>query len=302
MTYTTTRNRPDGELVSPGSDAAATIEAARAAVSPTEITVLDDDSGDVELRLYGWHPDEGAVRIDTVDLEQRRDHPRAKTGAIRVATPEALVRYARRHAHDVCTTLWADIDAGKLTVVLNDHEDGHEDALAGWGDHRVEMALQRSPEWKAWQAINDRLMGQVELAEFLEEHYLEVLQPDGSTLIEVTQTFHATSGAQFKSAQRLDSGEQRLVYEENIEARAGRNQSTEIPTDLKIGLRPWVGVDPVAVDAKFRFRVRDGGLGLAVKLLRLDEVSRDAVTEACLAVEQELGLDAIEGTVPPARR
>lgn len=221
-----------------------------------------------------------------------------------VATPQALVTYARRHLDERASTLWGDIDAGQITVVFNDHADqiGPTDPAAGWADHRAALQLQRPPEWKAWTGIDSRWLSQVDLAEFLEEHLLEVVQPDGSTLLEVTQTFYATTGARFKSSQQLHSGEQRLVYEEDVQARAGRTSHVEVPTDLTVRLRPWLGVDPVYIPAKFRFRVRDGGLSLGVKLLYLDDVSRTAVEDALATVSHELGLPAIQGTAPSARR
>lgn len=286
-----------------GSDAAVVAATARASTSPVEIHVDDHTDRPAELRVYGFDPDDGHQLIDTVDLERRRAHPASKTGDIRVNTPEALIRYARRHLNVDFSTLWGDIDGGRITVVLNDHGDlvaGQDDP--GWADHRASLQLDRSSEWKAWTSICGQELSQVELAEFLEEHLLEVVDPDGSTLLEITQTFHATSDVRFKSSQRLHSGEQQLIYEEDVQASAGATGQATIPTEITVALRPWVGVDPVEVKASFRFRVRAGQLVLGVKLLRLDEVSRDAVSEALAAVAAELDLDPIEGTAPGPRR
>jgi uncharacterized protein YfdQ (DUF2303 family) len=285
------------------SEAAAVVAVARASVAPIEVTVTDDDDHGLELRLYGVDGSGGHRLVETVDLEKVRDAPRSKRGEVKVATPAALVTYAERHTDEECSTLWAELDAGRLTVIINDHgSDLDGTAEPGWADHRVQMQLQRPLPWQAWTALNGKALSQVELAEFLEEHLLDVVDPDGSTLLEVTQTFHATAGATFKSAVALSSGEQRLVYEEDVQASAGRNQQTEIPTDLTLRLAPWLGVDPVEVRAKFRFRVRDGHLSLSVRLLNLEEVSRAAVTDAMQLVAGQLALPAIEGTPPPARR
>lgn len=282
-------------------DAAVIAETARVSTAPTEIVVGPSDGDARELRVHGYHPSEGHRLVEVVDLERLRSCPAEKRGAVKVATPEALTRYVDRHIDHDTTTVWGDIDAGRITAILNDH--GHTiEGDAGWADHRAELQLQRTPEWNAWTKITGSWLAQVELAEFLEEHLLEVVEPDGSTLLEVTQTFHATTGARFKSSQQLHSGEQRLVYEEDVQASAGRAQHVEIPTDLTVRIRPWLGVDPVDVAAKFRFRVRDGQLALGVKLLYLDDHSRTAVEHALDYVADALSLPAIEGTAPSARR
>lgn len=285
-------------LDSRSSDAAVVAAVAAAAAEVDQVTV--DSSGvPVERRIYGYDPERGHRLIDTIDLDGYHPYPRVKTGTVQLATPEALTTYAARHVEEGRSTLWANIDGGTVTVVFDDHNDGD---IPGWAEHRAILQLRRSAEWQAWEALTGKWLSQVELAEFLEEHLLEVTNPDGSTLLEVTQTFHATTGATFKSAQQLHSGERRLVYEENIEAKAGRNQHVEIPTDLTVKLRPWLGVDPVDVQGKFRFRVRDGQLGLGIKLFYLDDISRTAVEAAAAHAEKALGLPLIEGSAPQARR
>lgn len=259
-------------------------------------------AGDEQERqlLIGLDGEGGHYILDDTELELLDPTPTSRRGDIRVATPEALVTYAGRHLDPHATTLWAEIDHGRITVILNDH--GDLEGKPGWGDHRVALAMTRSPEWVAWSKLAGQWVDQTSLAEFLEEHLLEVSEPDGSTLLEVAQTFHATTNATFKSSQQLHSGEQRLVYEEDVQASAGRSQHTEIPTDLILTLRPWLGVDPVDVKAKFRFRVRSGELALGVKLLYADEVSRTAVEDAAIEVGEQLGLEVIEGVPPVSRR
>lgn len=306
MPTRTHRDTPEDNLSETigASEAAAIADVARQSTPPTEIAVLDHTGEPAEARLYGYHPDEGHQLVETVDLERRRLHPADKAGTVEVKTPEALIRYADRHinvgADDA--TLWGDIDGGSVVVVLNDHASRNGGGQPGWGDHRVKLQLERSPEWEAWTKIASGLVSQVELAEFLEEHVLEVKEPSGSDLLEVTQTLHVTSGARFKSAMQLHSGEQQLVYEEDVQAQAGRTGNTDVPTDLVLLLRPWIGVERVEVAAKFRFRVREGRLGVGVKLLNLEEHSRQAVTDALAHVQDRLVIDAIEGRAPAARR
>lgn len=306
MPTRTHRDTPEDTLSEAlgASEAAAVADVARQSTPPTEILVNDHTDAPAELRVYGYDPDEGHHLVETIDLEQRRRHPADKAGTIDVKTPDALIRYVNRHINpgaEDCT-LWGDIDAGRIVAILNDHASRNGQDDPGWADHRVVLQMQRSPEWEAWTRLASGMVSQVELAEFLEEHLIEVEEPSGSDLLEVTQTLHVTSGARFKSAMQLHSGEQQLVYEEDVQAQAGRAGNAEVPTDLTVLLRPWIGVERARIEAKFRFRVREGRLAVGVKLLNVEEHSRQAVTAALTSIEENLDLNAIEGTAPPARR
>lgn len=244
-------------------------------------------------------------RIETIDREHLRDQPKTKRGKIEVHTPDALVAYAKRHLDDDGSTLWADVDAASITVILNDHDldrkpnlDGH----AGWADHRVHLQLRHSAEWAAWTAGNEKLVDQETFAAFLEEHVQDVAEPDGVTLLEVARTFHATVGARFKRATNLNSGETQLVYEQQIEAAAGRAGDAKVPTELTVALRPFYGDEMVLVRGRFMFRVRDGQLALGYRLLNLIEVKQTSVQRLVGVVSSELALPIIEGAAPGARR
>lgn len=274
--------------------------AALAAASPPTLAPLDPHDQD-EPALFTVILRDGQ-EVETVDLEKYRYAPRDKRGHVHVHTPDALVAYAKRHLDDHESTLWADVEAARVTVVLNDHATDLAAVLAGWADHRAELVLRRSPEWKAWSEQNEKGMSQTAFAEFLEENVHVIADPDGATLLEVARTFHATKGARFKSAVSLHSGETQLVYEEQIEAKAGISGDTTVPRDFTVALRPFLGHEPVLVRGRFTYRVREGTLALGYKLLNLDDISRDAVMTIVTDVSARLDLPAIEGTAPGARR
>lgn len=285
------------EILSTGVDAEVIARLARDGVPPHVEHVGDYREAATAALFFGAGPD-GHRLVHVEDLEKRGPLPARKRGTVKVDTPEALRTYAERHLDEETSTLWAEIDQGRVTVVLNDHSSLQ---YAGWADHRAVLQLRRSDEWKAWTSLAGEWATQHDLALFLEEHLQDIAEPDGSTLLEVTETFHATSDATFTSTRRMADGSQHLVWKEDVNATAGRGQQASIPTDLVLHLRPWIGVDPVPVAGKFRFRVRDGQLRLRVDLLRTDEASRDAVEQAAIEVAEHLTLPVIEGTPPSPR-
>lgn len=265
-----------------------------------------DGSHTITQRVYGRGFDGSLQLVDTIDVaEQVRAHvaeaPTRRAGSVTVHTPEALVQFAARHMDVDRSTLWGDVENARLTVILND--DGPAETYQpDWGDHRVILGLKPSPEWQAWTSLTEKGMSQEELAEFLEEHLLEVVDPDGSTLLEVTRTFQATTGATFRRAQSLHSGQVQLTWQEEGEAKAGASGQLEVPREFTIRVRPFMGTEPVDVRGQFRYRVSSGSLQLGFRLLNLDEHRREAVEVVLAVVADELGLTAFEGIAPSARR
>lgn len=286
-------------LVSSGTDAETIARLARDGISP-KMDVVGHGADDLPRGLWFGNGPDGHQLIHIEDLELRFPRPVTKRAAVEVFTPDALIAYAERHIDEVTTTLWADVAAGRIAVIFNDH--GNVDDIAGWADHRAALTMRRSEEWEAWVGIAGQWMAQHDLALFIEEHLEDIAEPDGSTLLELTQTFHATSQATFTSTRRLADGTQHLVWKEDVAAHAGRDHQTAIPTDLALRLRPWLGCEPDTIDAKFRFRVRDGQLALRVDLLRIGDVSRRAVDAAAIEIANFLGVPFIEGPAPKARR
>ncbi len=286
------------ELETLPSDPEVVARLARDGTAPHEVLLAGGD-GPAKVGLWFGNGPDGHRLVHREDLTLLEPEPPAKTGTVKVATPEALRTYAERHLDGDHSTLWAEIDDGRLTVIFNDHSNY---SPAGWADHRVVLQMARAREWVDWTDLSGTWVGQEELAVFLEEHLHHVSDPDGSTLLDVTQTLHATSNVTFTSSKRLADGTQQLVWDEDIQAAAGRGQQTQIPTDLTLHLRPWVGVDEVPVAGKFRFRISHGDLKLRVDLLNVAEASRESVEQSAHEVADALGLPPIEGTPPASRR
>lgn len=299
----------------PGTTEAGQIADLAVKASSPAIAVVDSDT----VRHIFARTDDGGYRLATeIDVDGlRRDHdalpPTRLAGLVTVHTPDALVTYARRHLDPDRSTLWGDVDGARITVVLNDHErnrvpaDGDQAPEPGtgepdWADHQATLTLKPSPEWDAWTGHNEKGLSQEQLAEFLEEHLREIVDPDGSTLLEVTRTFQATTGATFRRAQSLHSGQVQLTWQEEGEATAGTSGQLEVPREFTIRIRPFLGTDPVDVRGQFRYRVTNGQLALGYRLLNLDDHRRAAVEDVLEDVADQLSLSPIEGVAPKVRR
>ena len=231
-----------------------------------------------------------------VDIDERFEagarYPRRRRGTFTFITPESLAEFVTRHEGLDTTEVWADFNAQKIVAVLNAHEkaggpvsvDGY---YAGWGDHRAEFTATATPEWQTWLRYNGEPMSQVAFAEFIEDNLLDVVAPEPTTMLEMVQTFDATSSVVFRSQNRLQTGERELVYKESLDASAGSEKLT-VPDQFTIAVQPFEGADKYRLTARLSFTIREGKLTLKYKLERPRDVLREAFNDVVTKVKDKI--------------
>lgn len=239
------------------------------------------------------------VEIDTnAHLDQYAARPRRKTGRVHVQDAASFVGYLAKHGLEA-SEVWADPARRGLIGVINAHaiaEDHLDEGLAGHGDHRVVLELIHSPEWIAWTQHDKKWMSQQEFAEHLEDNAADITVPDAATMLEIAQSFHASTGGEFKSATRLHSGEVALQYVENVGAKAGEKGELEIPTEFVVTVAPYAGQpDSCNLVARFRYRIRQGSLSLSYALVRPDDHARAVFTSIVDAVRSTVSQPVFTG-------
>lgn len=263
--------RTSDEFRSPTPEVEQIITAAREGVTPHQLinggiyAVLVN--GNLELLETPGFQDEHA--------DERADKPRMVKRDVTMLDVASFLDYLGRYSALGTYAqapgeleVWADIDARKVTGIL--------DGLNGWRQHTVTLKLQHSREWNEWSAIDGNLLGQVEFAEFIEDHLSTIAAPDGAQLLDICQTLQVHTGASFKQQNILATGQRVFRYEEDVEAKAGARGDLTVPGELTLVLRPFQGGEPVAMTARFRFQVREGVLRLGVKLAEPDKALEDA--------------------------
>lgn len=280
------------------SGVAAAVNAGLAAAGPREL--FDDDRFLTQLVPAGHT----LKVIDREELEEKfRLRPRRKTGTVHVHTAASFIGYLEKHALPE-TEVWADVSKHKLVAVINAHEmvpqpgtstAVDDDKGAGHGDHRVALELVQSPAWKAWLALDRKYVGQVDFANHLEDNALDIVRPDAATMLEIAESFQASTSVEFKAAHRLASGQVNLQYTENGGARAGEHGDIEIPTEFTISVAPFEGHDPYDLTARFRYRIRNGELALSYHLVRPDDVLRQAFLDYVDTVDNAIEAPVFRG-------
>lgn len=265
------------------TEAAVVAELATAAADPTEL----DPNELYSLVLPATD------RLELVDLEKHLDRPRRKKGRAAVDDAESFVFYTNAHAEDGRSFVFADRERFAFVSILNGHT--LNGAETGWGDHRAELVLRQTPEWQRWAKHDGSLVTQDVFAELIEEGAGDVVEPPAADLRELAQTFQATTSVNFRQATFLDSGARQLTYEETIDARAGSAGTMTVPKSFTLGLRPFEGSEPYKVEARLRFRIRDGKLAIGYSLERPNDVLRAAFDDAATVIAEGTGLPVLRG-------
>ncbi|MFF2522474.1 DUF2303 family protein [Streptomyces liangshanensis] len=208
-------------------------------------------------------------RVHQIDLtgEQYRDAPKFKTGTTTVRDVDSFLSYFEKHA-DASTEVFADVERRSITAVL----DAHEADGARWGKHRLLLELRHTSAWTAWTGMDNKLVPQKAFAEFIEDNLVDLVEPDSATMLELAESFEATTNAAFQSSQRLDNGQRRFSYVEEVNAKAGHKGDIVIPATLKLGLRPFEGSEPYAVVARFKYSLAKEELRLGFKIERPEDI------------------------------
>lgn len=272
------------------TDADAIIEAA---ISGAEPVILTEDA-----RTAFVVPDGGKVCVIEPAPDSQRSAPRRKTGTTTVLDVDGLAFLWDKQALPQ-SELFADPKAFTVTAVL-DADQGAADP-AGFRDHRIVLACVTTPAWKAWTALDGQLMAQDSFAEHLEDRLVDIVRPTGGEMLELAQSFEASTKVDFKSAVVISSGQRQLQYEETTAARAGHKGSIEIPATFDLALKPFEGSDAYKVTARFRYRIRDGRLQIGYKLERPEDVLRSAFDDVRSAASEACDRAVLVGTPPPAR-
>lgn len=234
-----------------------------------------------DKREYLIHPkDTVATEVsDAYGLKLAK--PRYVRQTVTIETADSLVDYVNRFKV-ADTMLFAEISSNRIVALVDYHAgaEGGADVApefqAGHVAHRAKMELPFSEEWRTWNDISGRLMGQLEFARFIEENASDVRAPSAGELLDACRDLQAHRKVSFIKAVRTASDNESFEYtsETNLHAKG----NIDIPTKFKLGLPVYFGDAEIELYAFLRWKLDDdnGALTLGVQLHRVEHV-RQAV-------------------------
>lgn len=225
--------------------------------------------------------------------EKFLEKPRRKIARIKLDDLDSFINYITRHGSLANSSIWctADYLVGKVTFlsILNDH--GEDEKGSSWRDHQASFSPKFSEEWNRWAGKNKEVFSQAEFAAFIEDNLKDIAsvegQPTGAQMLEMALTFEANQDMRFKSAIRLQSGGIQMNFVQDDDAQT--LQKMQVFDRFSLGFPIFWNGDAYRIDARLRYRVRDGVLKFWFELIRQDKVLEAATQTLITTIREKTG-------------
>lgn len=233
----------------------------------------------------GSNPDSNVRRIATppgwnlkeFDDEKLLAKPRRKQARVMLDDKESFIDYLHRHGSLTDSTVWckANYKEGKVSfiAILNDH--GEEEKQPAWRDHQAKFRPEFSEEYSRWISQNKQPMSQTDFAKFLEDNLKDIVSqdditlPTGAQMLNMALSFEANQENRFKSAIRLQNGGIQMTFVQDDDQQTIANM--QMFERFAIGIPVFWNGDAYRIDARLRYRQRDGKLTFYYELIRSDK-------------------------------
>lgn len=147
--------------------------------------------------------------------------------------------------------------------------------VQGFREHQATFSPVQTPEWKIWVANNKHQMEQEKFAQFLRENQPDIAKPVAADLIELCSNMSVTEKVYYTKAFRDQDGSTHLEYKKDNEP----NGKIVVPEDITLRLVPYRGEPSMDLEAKLRYRLKDGACYFFYDLVRPHKVLEACATE-----------------------
>lgn len=215
-------------------------------------------------------------------LEGHRDRPiRIKQNTTH-HTAESFVDYYNKFV-EPNSVIFIDKQTDTFTAILDYHDD-----RPAYISHRATFSLKKTNEWESWLRNDKQPMTQDNFGRFIEDNLEEIIEPSGADMLEIALSIQAKTTVNFSSAQRLDNGQVQLTYVEDINGTAGAKGQLKIPQTFTIGLKLFEGGEPYRIEARLRYRIKDGNLSLWYELIRAHKTIDANIADTTLMISSKI--------------
>jgi len=228
--------------------------------------------------FYALPPD---WSTEDYDFEYLLKTPRRKKAKITLSDTESFIDYVATNGDEEHCNIYckADFELNDIAflAVLNDHGQNSNGQM--WRDHTALYKPKNSVELKRWTANDKKQMNQLEFATLIEDNLDDIAQVDGmpsrADLLEMILKFEANQDSRLKQHVRLQSGGIELNFVNNDDEQT--IQRMKMFEKISIGIPVFDNEkNNYRIDARLRYRTREGKLTFWYELIRADKVFKAA--------------------------
>ncbi len=215
------------------------------------------------------------------DMEELLPTPRAKHGKATFQTLPSFVDYLQTHAEPGATVVWVKLDPMTAALSLRAVIDDHASDLPHWRRHTAEYIPRHSVEWKTWAEANGKPRAQGDFAAWIEDQLPDIASvpglPTGADMLKLATDFEVRQEMSIKSAVRLQDGGVRLNY--IADSDTGTVSQLEVFNRFAIGIPVYWGCDRYQLEAKLRYRAKEGKVAFWFELVRPHRIAEAAAND-----------------------
>lgn len=208
----------------------------------------------------------GAQRIERMD---GFEPPRKKASAAFVEA-QSFIEYVNLYA-DAHSRLFCDVEQRAFTAILDYHDPASGDDLGRRGQHKATFLMKLTPEMEAWMKLAAEPVRQADFAEFLEDHYTDIEEPDGASILELAKSLEVRNNSSVKAVQRASDGGYNLTYAEDV------STGVDVPSRFLLAIPVFQGGGLMRLPVRLRFRAAGGAVAFRIIFLDLDRMLRAEV-------------------------
>lgn len=216
------------------------------------------------------------------NVEQFLNNPTRIRKNLNVLSTDSFIRYFNKFCDDDSLVVLND-DNQSIVGIL----DYHTTTEASWCDHKVNYLCPKSREWTTWMSNNKSKFNQLQFAEFIEENIKDFAEPSGGELLEIATKFSVIRTAVFSNSVRLQSGEFEFQFNEQNQSKG----TVTVPEKIAIGIAPFHNGERYRIEARLRYRLREGELAIWYELVEPEKVLEDAFNEVKTVIRN--GVDKV---------
>lgn len=212
----------------------------------------------------------------------RKTEPDRARGTVKLRDADSFIKFFNYHKVEE-SRIYASLQPARFLAVMDDHSS--VDSSRGWREFRADFTVPPSREWVLWTGQDRKPMTQLELAEFLQDNLPDVVEPDGAALLEMALRFEASQTGSFVAAQRLQDGSHDLQWKADNNA----SGTVKLPEHIAISVPVFENTLAVRVQARLRYRLKEGRLAIWYELVRPHKVMEEAFRATWGAVKEACG-------------
>lgn len=237
-----------------------------------------------------------AFDLKTIDTEHLLPNPRRTKATASFADVDSFLAYVARHKIVGSTVAWCNFNPQSFALDFSAVIDDHAAAgIGGWRSHKATFKPELSAEWKVWKAEDRKAMGQIEFAEWIQEHDTDINSnagdgfPTSLAMMKMATEFVANEERKLSSTVKLQSGGVRLTYIADPDK--GTEAHMQMFEKFALGMPVFHGCSAWRIDARLKYRNNSGKLAFIYELIRADRVHEAAAKELVGKVKAGLGED-----------